>query len=364
MTETLMMASSAGAAIRSRLALFGLLAVSMLASSCDKKNVAAPGDGVEGVLSESQLIAWRDTPTQDSVFADLAPSGPGPEDTLISVHDIYAVGPGYVQGMIFDYTAADRFEVFRLDGGSFRPFKDFAIAPSKRYFKGATDVFRFLDTPGGSGSRDYVARGLLDGIGVASAPKTNVAASGSGPVALDLRYTGPTGVLPDLRPLDSLLVMTWDPYPGAAGYWVHVYQLTNQGGEDIVRSGTPAPAYIAVTRDYLLAYLPGGTTSYRWGDPVPAGGRIVTSIPLLNGLDFLVRVSAVDASGQFIAYTGTTGSYGVFRSEATYRKFPLGAVQVHTRRFVPPPGGTEPARLLTTSNPRLSIAPTSSTPHR
>ena len=68
--------------------------------------------------------------------------------------------------------------------------------------------------------------------------------------------------------------------------------------------------------------------------------------------------------GRFIAYTGTTGSYGVFRGETTYRKFPLGAVQVHTSRFIPPPGGTEPAHLLATSNPRLFIAPTSSTPHR
>jgi hypothetical protein len=363
MTETIMVGSSTRAATRSWLGLLGLLALSLLAASCDKKNVAAPGDGVEGVASESQLIAWRDTPSQDSIFADFGPGGPSPQDTLLSVNDIYAFGPGTVQGMIFDYSPADRFEVFRRDGASFRPVKDYSIAPSKRFFKGQSDVFRFIDRPGAA-SKDYIGRGLLDGLGASVAPKTNVGTSGSGLVGTDLVYTGPTGILPDLRPLDSLIVMQWDPYPGAAGYWVHVYQLTNQGGDEIILSGTPAPAYIDVTRDYLLAYLPGGTTSYRWGDPVPAGGHILTQTPLINGLDYFVRVAAVNASGQLVGYTGSTGSYGVFRSETSYRKFPLGAVIVHPNRLITPPGGTEPTWMVPTSNPRLTIAPTSFTPHR
>src|SRR4029453_10956319 len=123
---------------------------------------------------------------------------------------------------------ADRFKMSRRESGAFRPFKDFLVAPSKRLFKGHTDIFRFRDTPPAGVSQDYVGRGLLDGAGSAQAPKTNVATTGTDLVATDLLYTGPTGILPDVRPLDSLLTLEWAPVAGAAGYWVHVYQLTNQ----------------------------------------------------------------------------------------------------------------------------------------
>src|SRR5262249_2603646 len=162
-------------------------------------------------------------------FADFGPTGPSPEDILIATSDIYYASQGEMQGMIFDYTESNRFELFRRESGAFRWFKDFNVYPSKRFFKGHADVFRFLDGPLSPSSQDYVARGIVDGMGDASAPKTNIGRVGSGLVGGDLQYTGPTGILPDLRPLDSLVTMSWDPYPGAAGYWIHIYQLTNQG---------------------------------------------------------------------------------------------------------------------------------------
>jgi len=353
-------------ALRTGLSLAGLLALAALATSCEKKSPVVPtdGTGVEGIASESQLVAWRDTPTQDSVFADLGNPGPSHDDTLISTSDIYYAGPGKAQGMIFDYTNADRFEMFRRESGAFRPFKDFLVTPAKRLFKGHADIFRFLDVPPSGVSQDYIGRGLMDGAGGSQAPKTNVATCGTGPVAMDLQYTGATGFLPDIRPLDSLLVLEWAPVPNAAGYWVHVYQLTNQGGEDIVLSGTPAPMYVDVTRDYLLIYLPGTSTTYRWGDTPPAGGKLLTSTPILNGLDYLVRVTAVDANGQMISYTGTSGSYGVFRQETSYRKFPLGGRRILTKQPVAGPEGTQPALGIPTLNPRLTLYPTRVTPHR
>ncbi len=352
------------AALRSAFVLAALAAACLSATSCSKKSVLLPNDGLEGIPSGSQLVVWRDTPSQDSVFADLGAAGPSPDDTLISVHDIYYAGPGQVQGMIFDYTAADRFDVFRRESGAFRPFKDFSITPSKRLPKGETDLFRFLDQPPTAGSEDYIGRGLVEGVGPASAPKTNVGVVGAGRVSGNLQYIGPTGIRPDIRPLDSLLTMEWNPVPAAAGYWVHVYQLTDQGGEQIVLSGTPAPVYVDVVRDYLMAYLPAPTTSYHIGDPLPPGGRIVTSRLLVNGLDYQVRISAVDANGQLIAYTGTAGAYGIFRGETTYRKFPLGSAIVHPNRRVVGPGATEPAGAIPTSNPRLTIYPSGATPHR
>ncbi|TMQ70880.1 MAG: fibronectin type III domain-containing protein [Candidatus Eisenbacteria bacterium] len=334
------------AALRRSAAIASLIALCSLVDSCDKKTaVVDPNDGLEGIPSASQLVVWRDTPTQDSVFADLGAAGPSPEDTLIATHDIYYAGPGEIRGMIFDYTRADRFEVFRRESGAFRPFKDFLINPSKRFLKGQADVFRFLDVPPPGPSEQYIGRGLVEGVGAADAPKTNLAQAGGGQVAMDLQYTGATGIRPDIRPLDSLLTLEWNAVPGAAGYWVHVYQLTNQGGEEIV-------------------FLPAGTTSYHLGDPLPAGGRILTYTTPINGLDYQVRIAAVDANGQLISYTGISGSFGIFRSETTYRKFPLGSVIVHPNRPILPPGEAEPSVLIPTSNPRLTISPTGATQHR
>jgi hypothetical protein len=340
--------------------LLGLLVlVALAAVSCDKKkSIVLPADGVEGVASASQLVVWPDTPTEVATYDDFFPFGPSPEDTLQSVLEFYGTGPGTILGMIFDFTDADRFEVLRREGSTFRRLKDFTLYPSKRFFHGHTDVFRFMDQrPGPVSLNAYVARGLVDGAGVAMAPKTNIGevAVSARPDTLD--YTAPKGIPPDFRPMtDSLLFMQWAPVPGAVGYWVHIYQFTDQGGDEIILSGTAAPAYIAVTRDYFLAFMPASVTSYKIGDPVPNGVHIATQRTLINGQQYLVRVAAVDASGRLIALTSTNEAYGVFRGEGNYRVFPLSAALVEPKAPTPPPIGTEPARALA-SNPRLSLYP-------
>jgi hypothetical protein len=346
------------------------VAVSLLASSCSKKMVTVdPGDGLEGVPSPSMLTVWADTGIPDSTFADLGLPGITPEDTLVSASTFYLYGPGVVQGMIFDYTDANGFAAFRRDNGTFLPLHDYIIPPSEKFnapdsmrhtnmaIAGHTDVFRFNDTPGAVTTQAYIARGVVGDAGPAGAPKTNIGQVTRAAVAGDLRYTAPTGLPPDFRPMsDSLLVMSWDPVPGAAWYFVHVYQFIAQGGDEIVRSATPAPIYVSVVHDYFVGVLPGTVTSYKIGDPVPSGGRVFDARPMLNGQVFNVRISAVDANGQLIAYTGTSGSFAVFRGVNTYRKFPLGAVLVEPRRG----GGPSPARLrqpvaIATANPRLIL---------
>lgn len=326
---------------RVAMALLALFAV----SSCSKKKIVVdPNDGLEGVASASQMMVWSDTPNRVSLYADLAPPGAGIEDTLISVEDVYELGPGAVHGMILDYTSASRFDVFRDAGAGFRLLKDFQVDAQRRYLLSQSDLFGFTDPhPGALALQRYVGRGVVEGVTTQRSPKTNIGRITAGAVAGDLRYTAPTGIPPDFRPApDSLLAMAWDAYPGAAGYWVHVYQFTTQGGDQIIRSGIPAPFYFGVTRDYFLAYFPAGVTSYQLAQPVPAGARIITEKPLINSQIYNVRVSAVNADGELIAYTGTSGTITVFRQETTYRAFPLGAVQVNTKSAAPPP--VSPAR--------------------
>jgi hypothetical protein len=324
---------------RGRLPALALSAAALAALSCSTVKIPTPPeDGIEGQPSASQLIVYPDTPTLIYTYADTLPPGPSPNDRLLSVEEVYAAGPGVVHGMIFDFTDAERFEVFRREGNAFRRLKDFDLYPAKRVLHGGTEIYRFTDPrPGPAGAREYLGRGVVAGVVTTQSPKTNLSRLQIDAVSPNLDYTGPTGIAPDFRPMtDSLLYLEWAPYPGAAGYWVHVYQFTDQGGDEVIASTIPAPMYVDVTRDYFLAYFPANVTAYRMGQPAPPGVRIVTQpSPLsprdiLNGLIYNVRVSAVDANGQLIAYTGQEAQV-VFRSEETYRVFSLGAAQLQPR---------------------------------
>jgi hypothetical protein len=142
--------------------------------------------------------------------------------------------------------------------------------------------------------------------------------------------------------------MEWEAVAGAVGYWVHVYQLTDQSGDEIIQSGIPAPLYLAVTQDYFIGYFPEATAarpvgfptrrSYRIGDPLPSMGRRVTQRTLLNSQLYLVRVAAIGAAGELLAYTGESEAIQVFRDEGSYQAFPLGGALINTFAPPPPPG--------------------------
>jgi hypothetical protein len=341
--------------------------LALAASSCSKSNVIVdPNDGLEGVPSPSLLVVWPDSPTPVATYADLGSPGPSTEDTLISVEYMYRTGPGAVQGMIVDYTAAGQFQVFRRQAGGFRLLKDFVLNPEKKLTFSETDIFGFTDThPGPASLRDYVARGLIAGLGTPACPKTNVARTRLASVDGTLHYSAPTGIPPDYRPApDSLPTLSWDSVPGAVGYLVHVYQLTNQGGDAIIASGLASPLYVSVTRDYFVAYFPAGVTSYKINDPVPTGVRILARRQLLNNQVYSVRVAAIDADGQLLAYTGTGSASAVFRSDKTYRVFPLGAALVNTKSSAPPP--EKPAGLvpIPTARPDVWLYPPGTFPKR
>jgi hypothetical protein len=351
------------------------LGAALLLSSCEGKKTlpVPPDDGVEGEPSSAQLIVYPDTPVRVYTYEDTFPVGPSDRDSLLSVQEIYTTGPGAVQGMIFDFTQAERFEVFRHEAVGFRRLKDYNLYPVKKLLQGVMDLYRFSDPrPGPVGLREYLARGVVSGVITSRAPKTNPAEASLDTVSGMLDYTGPTGIPPDYRPMsDSLLYMEWAPYPGAAGYWVHVYQFTDQGGEEIIASAIPAPIYVGVTRDFFLAYFPASVTSYKIGDPAPPGSRIVTDpFPraprrdILNGLIYNVRVAAVDANGEMIAYTGAKETMVVFRGEGTYRTFALGAAQVQPAAPPPTPGAPNPAAMgpLNAGHPRVSFYPAGTGP--
>jgi len=342
-------------ALRGPVRLMALATAGLLALSCSKRltdpnDLPDPSQFPEGQAStKAELVVYLDTPNRVLTFVDNGVPGPDTTDRVIGTQDFYTTGPGAVQGMIFDSTSANQFEVYRREGAGYRQFKDFAIKAAKVYLQSKWEAYKFADSkPVPPPTRHYLGRGIVSGVSGKLSPLTNTGRVSLSPVAGTLDFTAPTGVPPDFRfpKPDSLLYMEWEAVPGAVGYWVHVYQLTDQAGDEIIRSGIPAPLYLAVTRDYFVGYFPEATAarpagfptrrSYRIGvDPLPAMGRMVTQRTLLNSQLYLVRVAAIGAAGELLAYTGESEAIQVFRLEGSYRAFPLGGALVNT--FAPPP---------------------------
>src|SRR5262249_55777944 len=157
--------------------------------------------------------------------------------------------------------------------------------------------------------------------------------------------TGKTGqdVLGNPVPLDSLFLMEWRAVPGAVAYYIQVYQPSFNlvHLDERIESGMPAPLFIGKSHDILVAYMP---VSEPQPDPVqfqmptpdarPPEARILSVRQTHFGQDYLVRISAVDASGQLIAYTYGNDSApitdlpdGSSLPPGQFAVYPLGAVK-------------------------------------
>lgn len=322
-----------------------LLLAGLGIGSCAKKITGvdpsfAPPRFPEGIPSPSQLVVWQNAPNLESLFVDNAPPGAGPEDYPPQV--ISFTSPGVVRGMIFDYTRATGFQVFRREAsGGYRQSLDFIVRPARLWLETQSEVYAFRDDAPGRGSASYIARGVFGDVATRSSPLTNTTElplpSGIG----ILNYTGDRGIndddSPDATFPDSLFRMAWDPVPGAGGYWLHAYTLDIAVPLD-VQSGIASPISMAPGIDYLVAYMPASTTAYRLGDPLPPGGRILYRRLTSNGIVYRVRISAVDTRGRLLATTpGSVVTKTI--DDLHYARYRIGAVKVNPhRRPTPSPG--------------------------
>lgn len=345
-------------------AALGLAALA--AAGCAKKLTSvdpalAPGAFPEGVRdtlerTPSDLVVWPDTP--NLVLDTMHPAGQ---------YLAYRSGAGAALGAIFDYLEATGYQLFRREtGGGYARFQDFVLTPFKRWaerqvyqspgslFQAAgtyvlppAQLFAFADpTPPALSVKGYIGRAVVAGLSSAGYPLTNLGQVTIGASGLDsVRYRG-------LRsPPDSLVEMRWEAYPGAAGYWVHIYQnrADIRSGDEAIEIGLPAPVAIGKVRDLFIGYFPAPLTSYKLGDPLPTGSRVLVYRVLLGLQAVLVRVSAVDAGGQMIATIRENGDVGAFQERVgeqdRRRTFPLGAVVVTPLRPPPPEFGAKPAGI-------------------
>jgi hypothetical protein len=269
-------------------------------------------------------------------YTDNAPDGPnldsgnpGEEDVLLSTEQVYAA-PGTLHGLILDGTPASGYQVLRRESnGGFAQLKDYVLTPVASFLDYQWEAYTFDDAlPSGFNPPSYAGRGVVAGTVTPTSPLTNVSELVIRSDIPDLRYTGKTGrsALPGQSP-DSNLAMSWETVPGAAGYWIQVHQFKGDSEEQLL-AAAPAPFIPGNVRNYFVGYVAAPAMSYKIGEP---GAVVLTRRTMLCGIEYLVRVSAVNDRGELIAFS--RGDWQYIRAVGTYRCYRGGATKVTPRRI-------------------------------
>jgi hypothetical protein len=303
-----------------RTALTAVFVLGTLAlAGCAEKvtNVDAGFTTPEGQYdANARLVLYPDVPITVESFVDLAPDGPDAADPLSGTEQRY-IAPGAIHGVILDGTTASGYQVLRREAdGGYGQLKDYTLNPIARFFDTHWEMYAFSDgAPSSFSPPTYVGRGLVSGAVTPRSPLTNVARVPGTSVA-NIVYTATPW------PADSNITMTWQAVPGAAGYWIQIYQFMGGSLEKLL-SAQPAPFVISDARNYFIGYVPAPATSYKLNQP---GALVLFQRGLILMSEYMVRITAVDDQSQLIAMT--YGDYGYVRSVGSYLRYRLGAVLV------------------------------------
>jgi hypothetical protein len=358
-----------GPAARAGLLLLAVLTALGAAACSEKITSVDPSFAPEGAAStQTALVLWREIPNKLYIFNRGQADVDCPTVTTHVLVDSVTVPsplPGQLHGAILDSTTANAYQVFRREpAGGYLELFDFEPAATRKWFDRGWEAYHFTDADTAVLSHTYRGRGVVGGAVTLASPLTNEANRTAATVER-ITYTGQTGFDACGFPaaLDSLFLMEWRSVPGAAAYLIHVYQWSFSliQLEEQVASGMPAPLYIGKSVDILVAYMPApnpspATLSFRMPTPGarPPQARVMTARQTRYGQEYIVRIAAVDALGQLIAFT-----YGSFSQEITgvlpggvvvptsqFAVFRLGGVKVVPKRPTAPllrarPGGTQ-----------------------
>jgi len=294
------------------------LLATLAAFGCSKKLTIDPGIVPEGVVTaNSRLIVFQDLGNNVDAKKEFPPNSG--TFLLDSSFTVYNYGPGTIQGVVLDGTAATNFEIMRQQpNGGLGPIKDFTLTPTNKWLQSHWETYPFFDQPNdGTLPPTYQGRGVVSGQVTTSAPLTNTAVLGSSAV-VDCKVTSP---FIDTVKHDSLPTVIWQPVAGAANYYLHVYQYRGDikvGSEKFVY-GIPAPVALGKIQDFFVGILPGTTTSYKIGAP---GAQILHNIPMIGPDRFFFRVTAVDVTGRLIGCTVGSNPDTVRIGAESYIYFP------------------------------------------
>jgi hypothetical protein len=273
-----------------------------------------------------------------------------------------------VRTMLLDGGLGSGFDYFRRSpNGAYAPMRDYVVGLPHKWLESHWELYELTDTrPSGYTPATYQARGRIEGVATTSSPLSNEARV-TGPTLNTMVYTGEA--FPARS--DTNFTMSWAPVTGAVGYWMHVMQFRSTATTDeLIQSATPAPVWNGRVKDQFVGYIAAPATSYKLGTP---GAMVLTYSPPLSGQNYLVRITAVDAQGQVIAFIGTNldnirvdaeghilgatgGGFGTVQGDGFWRVFPLGAAVVN-------PGGTSGAPNMARTADGFSIQIGSAAPN-
>jgi hypothetical protein len=299
-----------GAAGFRSVAVAGLLVLA--ANSCSKKvtSVDAGYATLEGVPSSSaaRLFVEQNYPMKVYFMRDEGSRGPSSGDVVIDSSTTQIGAPTVFTGVILDKTNANGYRPYRTESnGGMLGLGNFILQPVRRWLDGQAEFFIFTedDTLGGL-PRRYQARGSFNGVTTPASPLTNTATlvtpSSAYPTDLLLQIDhGNVNAVPPTAYTDTLIRLKWRAVPGAAGYFVHVFQgADGMSDAQVFQRGRPNVIVTDPSKDIYLAYVDGAQTSHKIGDPALA---VYTQRKTFLGQTYQARVSAVDANGQLIGVT-------------------------------------------------------------
>ena len=248
-----------------RAAWMALLALGILVvmAGCSKRvtSVDAGRTTLDGRTdANARMLAWRDAPVSLIVWADLGPAGPDDPaadvkfDTLIGRANISWGDPGVVRLAVLDKTPAASYQFYRFaDNGGLQALTDYTILPLTKWLSTNWEMYGFDDQhPSSYSPTTYMGRGLLDGKVTTSSPLTNAALPDGATPAATTRFGW------YFNKADSTIYYAWSTTPGAAGYWLDIYQLTgNTTAMDFYSEGAPNPVMTGgYVKHRVLEYWP------------------------------------------------------------------------------------------------------------
>jgi hypothetical protein len=304
-----------------------VILVALAMAGCTKKvtNVDAGYTAPEGQPSaDARLIVYPDSPIAVETWRDLAPDGPGPEDVLVGTEQV-SIAPGTLHGTILDGTPASGYQVMRREGnGGYAQLEDYVLSPVVRFLDSHWEFYAFTDArPSGFSPPSYLGRGVVAGAVTPTSPLTNASELMSSAIAT-LQYTG------QAVPRDSNFAMSWNAAPGAAGYWIQIYQFTGGSAEALLQAVQPAPFVLKDVRNFFVGYVAAPATGYKLGEP---GAQVLMKRSLLYSVEYLVRVVAVSERGELMAFS--YGNWTYLREQGSYQRFRAGATTVGPMRPTP-----------------------------
>ena len=306
-------------------AVLAVLAVALGLAGCSRKklNTVDAGYVPEGTRSSyAIMLLYPEAPLEADRWVDNGPQGASPDDSLLGAFVLPPLHPGAVMGTVLDSTNASSYEVFRRESnGGFHRFQDYVSHPATKWLDSQWEAYSFQDgSPSGFQPPTYLGRGVVAGTVTSLSPLTNEATLGA-PVVSNISFDfstaksmegppWPTGTIGSdwglsncdsaYHPPDTLFTMAWQPVPGAAGYWIQVYQFTGNVTQKL-ESGYPQPLSLTQSRDFLVAFVRAPATTFQMKNP--AGAMVLTRKTLLSGQEYEVRISAVDDNGTLLGMT-------------------------------------------------------------